>query len=176
MQGRDEYEFDYYGGAPFWMKDESERMQPGTAQRRAGWAEMTPGRTMRPEKVPARESCCQSRINEILEEMARFETMQSDENRRIMAEIRRVCGSIDGRGCTVLEGEPNREMIEMLLEQVMERLDRMPDGEMFFGEREAAARMGDDRDWRKNLVEALLWQELLRRRMRRRMHRRPERY
>ncbi len=117
-----------------------------------------------------RETCCQSRVNEILEEMERFEAMQSEEIRRIIAEIRKVCGSIDGRGCMAIEGEPDREMMEMLMEQVMDRLDQMPGGmETGIGEMEVeAVQAGDGWNWRRNLVEALIWQELLRRRMRRR--------
>jgi len=156
MQGRDEYELDYYGGAP--VREEYSGRMPGEMRRDAR-------QERRP--IPPRESCCQSRINELLEEMERFEAMQSEELRRITAEIRRVCGAIDGRGCAAIEGEPDREMIEMLMEQVMDRLDQMPGGMRFDEAEMVAAGRSDGRNRQRNLVEALLWQELLRRRMRR---------
>ena len=59
MQGRDEYEADYYGGAPMW---------PGNNN------VMMPGRT-----------CCQGRINELLEEMERALSMQSENVRKLFS-------------------------------------------------------------------------------------------
>lgn len=187
MQGRDEYEFDYYGGAPFLRDDypgglrrnmqsdyfDGQSQEPGMMPRRPMQPDRMPGRPM-----PPRETCCQSRINEILEEMERFEAMQSEEIRRITEEIRRVCGSIDGRGCMAIEGEPDREMMEMLMEQVMDRLEQMPGGmrENMDGMEAVETQMGGGRNWRRNLVEALIWQELLRRRMRRRRRGRRDRY
>lgn len=197
MQGRDEYEFDYYGGAPFrsddypgGMRQNMQRDYTGEPWQNRQWdytdeyrqeSNRMPRRPMQPDMMPgrpspARESCCQSRVNEILEEMERFEEMQSEEIRRIIAEIRKVCGSIDGRGCMAIEGEPDREMMEMLMEQVMDRLDQMP-GQMaedMSGMEAVETQMGDGRNWRRNLVEALIWQELLRRRMRRRRRGRNE--
>ncbi len=156
MQGRDEYEADYYGGAPMW---------PGSNNI------MSPGRT-----------CCQGRINEVLEEMERALSMQSENVRKIVMEIRKICGSIDGRGCMAIEGEPDRKMIDMLSRRVMERLSQMPGGFMRdmddYGEAvEAAATWRDERHmWYRDLVETLIWQELMRRRMRRRMPGRRGRY
>ena len=155
MQGRDEYEADYYGGAPMW---------PGNNNM------MMPGRT-----------CCQGRINELLEEMERALSMQSENVRKIVMEIRKVCGSIDGRGCMAIEGEPDQKMIDMLFGRVMERLSQMPGGFMGdmddYGEAvETAARRGERNMWYRDLVETLIWQELMRRRMRRRMPGRRGRY
>ena len=157
MQGRDEYEADYYGGAPMW---------PGNNHM------MMPGRT-----------CCQGRINELLEEMERAFSMQSENVRKIVMEIRKVCGSIDGRGCMAIEGEPDQKMIDMISRQVMERLERLPgtydqmrDVDDYGEAVEAAARRGGRNTWYRVLVETLIWQELMRRKMRRRMPGRRGRY
>lgn len=156
MQGRDEYEADYYGGAPMWTGNNMM-----TAQ----------GRT-----------CCQGRINELLEEMERALSMQSENVRKIVMEIRKVCGSIDGRGCMAIEGEPDRKMIDMLSRRVMERLSQMPGG--FMGDMDeygetveaAAVRKNERHMWYCDLVETLIWQELMRRKMRRRTSGRRGRY
>lgn len=155
MQGRDEYEADYYGGAPVWPGNE--RMM--TSQR----------------------SCCQGRINELLEEMEHALSMQSENVRMIVAEIRKICGSIDGRGCMAIEGEPDQKMIDMLFHRVMERLPGNYMGKMNdmkdYGEAvEAAAWRDEPHMWYRDLVETLIWQELMRRKMRRRMRGRRGRY
>ena len=152
MQGRDEYEADYYGGAPVWPGNE---------------CVMTPQR-----------GCCQGRINELLEEMERALSMQSENVRMIVTEIRKICGSIDGRGCMAIECEPDRKMIDMLFRRVMERLERLPGNYMDemsdmndYGEAvEAAAWRDEPHMWYRDLVETLIWQELMRRKMRRRMN------
>ncbi len=161
MQRRDEYEADYYGGAPLWQEEYPERMR---------W-DMRPGRPM-----PSRGTCCQGRMNELLEEMERSLKMQSEEVRRIVAEIRKICASIDGRGCMAIEGEADREMMDMLMEQVMDRLNMLSEngmpGERGYDERDMTAvetQTNDRRNWYRDLVETLIWQELLRRKMRRRM-------
>lgn len=159
MQGRDEYEADYYGGAPMWPGNEN--------------------------VMPPQRGCCQGRINELLEEMERALSMQSENVRKIAMEIRKVCGSIDGRGCMAIEGEPDRKMIDMLSRRVMERLEHLPGNYMDkmsdmddYGETVEAATAWRDEGhmWYRDLVETLIWQELMRRKMRRRMYGRRGRY
>lgn len=154
MQSREEYEADYYGQVPFRLEREPANVNRRVTNRRPEW--------QGPGPVRPQMSCCQGRMNELLEEMELALELQSDEVRRIVAEIRKVCGSIDGRGCMVMENAPSRERMDMLLEQVMDRLEgsRMP---------EEGDDWAEDGDRYRELVEALIWQELLRRKMRRQM-------
>lgn len=150
--------------------------------------------------------------DEIWDDLDEFEGLYGELAMVILRQIREICDSIDGEGCIAMDGRLDREMLEMIVERVLERLedepewsgDRMWDGQMQGGQmqggqmRDAQGMMMADQMGGmeqseetyaqpsvpvissggpcagpgRSLIEVLICQELLRRRVHRRRRRR----
>ncbi|MBQ8814824.1 MAG: hypothetical protein IJZ85_10075 [Lachnospiraceae bacterium] len=118
---------------------------------------------------------------EIREDLDEFESLFDDAAMEILRVIREMCDSMDGDGCIAMDGRMDRTLVNMLVDRVIEELDRMngtegrmPASEAF--EANSTELSGEnvnrDQDIRRSWISALLFHELLRRRMRhRRRHR-----
>lgn len=144
------------------------------------------------------------RMNESMEErddlwndLEEFEGLYDEIAMSILRHIREICDSMDGDGCVAMDGQLNREMLEMIVDRVVMEMgdrmrlleDRWENDEEPMGERMQAGRQNRadvpanaavpviSLDGRcagpgRSLIEVLICQELLRRRHRRRRRRR----
>lgn len=143
-------------------------------------------RNMYPEMRMSRENMMepddrQEMDEEIRRDLDEFESLFDDAAMEILRVIRELCDSMDGDGCIAMDGGLNRGLVDMLVDRVMEEMERMnePDGRMPGRETLEAnstelsgENVNRDPDIRRSWISALLFHELLRRRMRHRRRRR----